>query len=98
MPHHYQLFRGDVLLGTIDHSEDDFPWHVGTIDPSPAFEAVEALFAREAELLAQSSESREWRIARDEIDAPGLRLVGLGGRTLAANPLLHIREQRVWWR
>jgi hypothetical protein len=98
MLHRYELFRGDALLGTIDHTEDDFPWHVGTIDPAPAFEEVKALFEREAELLSRSSESGEWRAARNAIDGPGLRLVGVGDRTVAVNPLLHIREQRVWWR
>jgi hypothetical protein len=32
----------DVLLGTLTHTDDDFPWHNGTFDPAPAFEEVRA--------------------------------------------------------
>jgi hypothetical protein len=94
----YDLFRGDARLGTIEHTDDDFPWHLGTIDPTPAFEAVRALFERESALVEGSADSEEWRAARGLIDEPGLRLVDADGRTIAVNPLLHIRAREVWWR
>lgn len=95
----YKLFRGSVLLGVIAHTGDDWPWYLGTLRPTSEYSRVQALFEREAALLAEgSAKYPEWRVARDEIVGPGLRLVDEFGHDIWKSPLLHVRGFDVWWR
>jgi hypothetical protein len=97
----YQLFRGTELLGTIEHTTDDFPWHAGTFKPAPAFVASQELFARELALLdgvGTEEGVAAWEAVRAEITSPGIRLVENGGGRSFKQPLIHICESEVWWR
>lgn len=104
----YQLFSGDVLLGVVEHTEDDFPWHIGTFQPAAGFEAVRTLFERKAALIDSAAHkprpaggvtaTAEWHAVQDQIHALGLRLVRPDGRTLIDNPTLNIRHAEVSWR
>ncbi len=94
----YLLYRGDVLLGSLNRTGSDMPWEEGTFDPYPAFEAVRSLFDRERELL-DADRIDEWRAAWDEL-AAGLKLEPLDGRGSITEFLLHIdcNGRRASWR
>ena len=93
----YRLYRGDVLLGTLTHTGDDFPWHDGTFDPAPVFEEVRPLFDRELALL-NADRMDEWETAWGAIAALGLRLEPMAAGSDVNEFLLHIEGQRAWWR
>jgi len=97
----YELYRGGVLLGVIEHTDEDFPWHLGRFVPGPGFDDVASLFELEAALLSGGRagwDESAWRKVREEIDGPGLRLVECdSGRTLE-RPLIHIQLHDAWWR
>jgi len=92
-----RLCRGDVLLGTLTSTDDDFPWHHGTFDPAPAFEEVRPLFDRERELL-DAERFDEWEAAWEAVVALGLRLELTATGATIDEFLLHIEGNRAWWR
>ncbi len=97
----YELYRGGVLLGTIDHTGEDFPWHLGRFAPGPGFDAVACLFELEATLLFGTRarwDEGAWRKVREEIDGPGLRLVESDSGHAHERPLIHIQRHDAWWR
>ena len=97
----FELYRGGVLLGTIDPMDDDFPWHLGRFDPGPAFDDVASLFELEATLLSGGGagwDERAWRKVREEIDGPGIRLVETDTGRTVERPLMHIQQRDAWWR
>ena len=93
----YRLYRADVLLGTLTHTDDDFPWHNGTFDPTPAFEDVRPLFDRELALL-NAGRMDELELAWKEFAALGLRMRSVATGADINEFLLHIEGQRAWWR
>ena len=95
----YRLLRGNIDLGIVTHSADDFPQHEGVLQPSSAFETVRSLFEREIQLLKTEGATAAWRQLRDEIDAAGMRLEPYEwvGKQIV-NPLIHIQGDKVWWR
>jgi hypothetical protein len=95
--HDYRLYRGDELLGTITHTDDDFPWHNGTFDPTPEFEELRPLFEQELALL-NSGKMDEWEMAWGAITAHGLRLVSRSPGADIDDFLLHIDGEQAWWR
>jgi hypothetical protein len=94
----YELLRGGTILGVVSYHLDDFPTRRGTFTPSNEFdEALALLFKREHELL-ESGYMDEWRIVREEIDAPGIVLRPMSGdRRPIVKPLIHIDGAEVWW-
>lgn len=93
----FRLYRGDQLLGTLTHTDDDFPWRNGTFDPAPAFAEFRPLFERELALL-NTDRMHEWEAAWEAIAALGLRLeAGTAGESITEF-LLHIDGTRAWWR
>lgn len=103
--HRYQLYRGDTLLGTVVHTQDDQPFHIGYIEPAAGFAEV-ALFFEEMEALMQSADviqqpQIEQRLAqiRDEIARPGLRMLGESTGQLRFEPqILRLRGREIYWR
>jgi len=95
----YKLVRGGVELGVVTHLEDDQPNHIGHFSAWPAFGEVKKLFDEETRLLETDQSSEKWRQARNRLDEPGLYLEPyewVGERI--AKPLLHIKDEEVWWR
>jgi len=97
-PTKFGFYRGDVLLGYIMPTHDDFPWHYGTFEPSLDFHAVAHLFDAELRLLQESKGTSVWDKAYDVISSAGLRLDPLGPGKTINNPLVHIQGDIVWWR
>ena len=93
----FRLYRGEELLGLVEHTEDDFPNHLGIFHSDEPFETVKSLFEAEATYL-NAGRMDEWRKVRDEIDAPGLVLEPVGSGKEQKRPLIHIQQNRVWWR
>ena len=85
------------MLGLVEHTEDDFPFHIGLFHAEEAFDTVKSLFEAE---IAYLNEGRmeEWRKMRDQIDAPGLLLEPIGPGKEQNRPLIHIEQNRVWRR
>lgn len=98
MTNRFELYRGDVLLGVVEHTADDFPNHLGVFYPNDAFAEVESLFASEIQML-DKGRMDEWRELRERIERPGLRLNPVGPGKEVKNPLIHIDGSgKVWWR
>ncbi len=98
MADRYELLRGDTLLGWIEHTNDDFPHHIGYFRAAEGYETAKHLFARERDVLAKG-DLEGWQEVRSEIEAPGLTLrpAGRVGEAVT-NPLVHIEGTRAWWR
>ena len=95
----FELFRGGLLVGRIDHTDDDFPWHIGVFTAAPDVEDVLALFAKEVRLLdSGKSNTDEWRAVRAELEAPGIRLRSVDTGHDVQRPLVHIRGGEATWR
>jgi putative SOS response-associated peptidase YedK len=93
----YRLYRGDRLLGTLNRTGADMPWHLGTFEPTPAFEEVRPLFERELALL-NADRMDEWMTAWGEVTALGLRLEPVPASTPIEEFVLHIEGPSAWWR
>lgn len=93
----YDLYRGNVVLGTIDHTTDDFPFHHGVFEPTPEYAAVRELFEKEHQLL-EAGRMEEWQKVRDKLDEPVLILKPVGAGKEVKKPLLHIDGVKAWWR
>lgn len=95
----FKLYRGDVLLGTVQLVPElcDFPWYGGLIEPEPAFAPYAPLFRQELELLGEESMD-EWGQVLREIEGPGLSLVPLGSGVPLTGFLIHINGAEVTWR
>ncbi len=97
----YELYRGGVLLGTIEHTDDDSAWHMGRFAPGPGFDAVASLFELEVALLTDAParwDVNAWRKVREEIDGPGIRLVECRTGHTLEGALVHIQRRDAWWR
>jgi hypothetical protein len=95
MPGRYHLYRGDVLLGTLSNLQPDFPWVVGSFEPSDAFAAERPLFERELELL-DAEHYDEWEELWTRIAAPGLRILPVdpGEEPVEDFNIIHLRGDR----
>jgi hypothetical protein len=98
LPTRYELYRGETLLGIVTPTEADFPWHYGRFESSDGFNAVADLFSQELQLLKVSGETKEWDLFYDKVTTGGLRLEPIGGGKSLLHPLIHIDDQKVWWR
>jgi hypothetical protein len=97
MKRQFRLYRGGELLGLVDHTEDDFPTHIGRFEPTEAFESVRSLFTQELALL-NANRLDEWRKVREQIECEELLLEPIGLGKEERNPLIHIDGEKVWWR
>jgi hypothetical protein len=95
MPGRYHLYRGPMLLGTLSDLQPDFPWLVGSFQPSAAYEADRPLFERSLELL-DAELYEEWDELWTRIAAPGLRIEPLdpGDKPIADFDLIHLQGDR----
>lgn len=104
--HRYRFYRGDTLLGTVVHTEDDQPFHIGYIEPAPGFQEVASLFeemataGRASDAPEERARSRDRFIQlRDEIARPGLRMVGESTGQIRFEPqLFNTDGTKFWWR
>ena len=85
------------MLGIVEHTEDDFPEHIGIFDATDTFEEVRGLFVDELRLLNENRLD-EWRQIRSQIESPGLKLLPIGGGSAVLSPLIHIEGVKAWWR
>ena len=97
MSNQWKLYRGNVLLGIITHTDDDFPWHNGTFKATEAFSEVKDLFEQELILLEERSYD-EWERLYDELSKPGIRLVSMDDNSVIDELLIHVQGDDVWWR
>jgi hypothetical protein len=104
-PQTLELFRGDVVLGTIDlkPGDGDLPWRTGSFRPTADFEAVRELFERELRLLRANEENDsalwdDWEAVHAELHEPGIRLEARDGSYAAEEILIHINGAEAWWR
>ena len=97
-PSRFQFYRGDVLLGEISPTHDDFPWHYGTFEASVEFRAIASLFESELRVLKETHGGSDWDKAYDLISSAGLRLEPVGPGRVISNPLIHIQGDSAWWR
>jgi hypothetical protein len=93
----FKLLRGGVFLGEIEHTEDDFPNHIGIFTPEEAFDEFRFLFEEELRLLREGRLD-EWRQVRKQIESREIILEPQGPGMSVKNPLVHIEGERVWWR
>jgi hypothetical protein len=91
----FHLYRGDVLLGTPSDLQPDFPWVVGSFEPSDAFAAERPLFERSLELL-DAERYDEWEELWTRIAAPGLRIEPLdpADEPIDDFSIIHLRGNR----
>ena len=95
----YKLYRGDILLGTLTHTKNDFPWHWGTFDATEQFALVKPLFEQEIKLIDDlDSNMQKWEEIWEEITKPGLRLISNMDNKEINEFLIHIDGTEVWWR
>ncbi len=95
----YQLYRGSKIIGSVIHTDDDFPWHNGIFEPTSDFIDVKPLFDAELKLVEDDDlEDDKWDALWTEILAPGLRLVPSSGGKEINDFLIHIDGRKTWWR
>ena len=95
----FRLFRGDMLLGTLVHpvSPENLAWSGGAFQPTAEFERVRPLFENELHLL-KAKRLPEWKEMWGEIQRPGLRLEPLAGGEPVTSFVIHIENDRAWWK
>lgn len=93
----WQLLHGSDLLAELRVEEVDQPWFYCSLDPKPAYSAVSPVFAREAALLdSRDEDARE--AASAAIKDLGLTLSSPSRGESFSDFVLHIKEQRAWFR
>jgi hypothetical protein len=103
-----RIYRGDAPLGevTIDPAECEPPWFVGVLEPAPGFEAVRALFERQADAVdrsfgegpaAEAAERESMRV-QAEILGPGVWAKWLDSDRTDDVTGIDVRGSRVTWR
>ena len=97
-PTQFLLYRGDVVLGEITLTHDDFPWHYGKFEAGTEFRSVSHLFETELRVLKETQGTGEWDKAYDLISSAGLRLEPVGPGKVINDPLVHIQGDVAWWR
>lgn len=93
----WRVRSGNEPVGEILIDDADFPWLSGRFTASPAFGAVQELFARELALTERDEEGHwaEWESAYDEIRR---RVSLLSPDGPVPEFLLHIDGDRAWFR
>ncbi|MFG2127367.1 hypothetical protein ACGFNV_06140 [Streptomyces sp. NPDC048751] len=92
----WHVSSGERRVGEILIDDADFPWLSGRFVPGPAYDTVQALFARDLALLDDADEHlEEWEAAYDELR----RHVSLSSPDGPVPEfLLHIEGDRAWFR
>ena len=89
----WTVWQADDLLGEIAVTSSDFPWLIGSWQPTPKFEAVRHLF--EDELAAV--ESDDWDEVYLRIWAAGIRMSKPSG-DMVEEFILHLDRGKAWFR
>ena len=82
----FGFYRGDVLLGHIIPTHEDFPWHYGKFVASADFQSLAHFFETELRLLKETQGGAEWDKAYDLISDVGLRIEPIGPGKIINNP------------
>jgi len=97
----WQLWQGDILLGTLVLTHLDQPFVYASFEATEAFEDVRGLFDEELRLLEDATTDvlmDAWGEAYDRVDSLGLSLKSLDGAEPITQLLLHIRGRDAWFR
>ena len=100
MSRRFELLRGSDVLGvvTLDAGESDFPWFVGWLAPSPAYAAVEALFAEMSSLLEDDGFTDDSGELHEQVMGPGVWMRSLSDGELTEVAGISVEGRRVSWR
>ncbi|MEV7929693.1 hypothetical protein [Kitasatospora sp. NPDC088779] len=90
----WRLVRREEPVGEIVVEEADFPWLHGRFVPGTAFPAVQPFFARSLAL----SEAEDWEAFDDAYDEIASTVSMLSPSGPVAEFLLHIQDDRAWFR
>lgn len=93
----WQLLRGTDLLAELRVQEIDQPWFYCALDPKPSYSSVSPVFAREAALLDSGDEDAR-KAAAAAIKELALTLSSPSRGESFSDFILHIKEQRAWFR
>ena len=89
----WTLHHDDRLIRRITIDGSDFPWLEGAFEPLPSFEEFKPLFDRSIELINDGAD--EWESVYTQIES---RLELHSEDSPAAEFLLHIENERAWFR
>jgi len=94
----WYLYKDDVLLGTFENCESDWPWLSCTFVSTAAFDQYRALFEREATHLEKVGADEILEMYADQITQAGLRLVPADPIREVEDYILHISGSEGWFR
>jgi hypothetical protein len=96
----YELIRGEAVLGVVelDAAEDNFPWHAGWLQPTPAYGEVKPLFDRLCLMHEKDGFTEESGIVFKEIIEPGIQMRCIEDNTSVSIEGINIEGNRVSWR
>jgi hypothetical protein len=99
----YEMFRGEVYLGTVTivQKKCDFPWVVGVIDPTDAFDAVRELSRQKLELQSGERSKEELDKAYElflQLMEPGIWVKNLRSGERLKLLGLNVEGNEVSWR
>lgn len=100
---HWELRRGDVLLGRLTSYAWDFPWLDCDFEPTADFEQYRSMFEDEFRLLNPGMDSdehlEEWNAAFSKIEATGIWFAPVDDAAHALRThLLDVEKRRPWIR
>lgn len=94
----WELHKDQVLLGTLEQYDLDWPWLMCRFHATPEFEEYRSLFAEEVRLLDASGDSETWELAYQKIDDLQLTLHSKGQGQAYKAFLIHIKNDAAWFR
>jgi hypothetical protein len=88
-PETWELRHGDVLIGTLNVTEQDMPWYNAQFEPTSAYAAYRPVF-EEGNNLRSGDDPDAWSTWRKKVDDLGLRLIRLDDQAVASEFILYI--------
>jgi hypothetical protein len=93
----WELPGPEGLLGRLHQYEVDFPWVQCAFEPTAAFEPYRLLF-RETLRLIEAEDWEGFDQLWEQIEAKGLQLTDTRNDDVINEFLLHIKEDKAWFR
>ncbi len=92
----FYLFLNNIKIVTLIEYEDDFPWHRCTFIPENDFDSIKHLF--DDELYYFENNIKEWDKAYNKIKELNLIIKIKDSSKIIRNFLLHINNDKAWFR